>query len=169
MKSINRTAYVLLFTFLLLFSGGCTDTVEADHSSSSSAPPLASSGDTGEGSLNILASFQREDGSPLTEQSIRLSAGDKSAEYPLDEWGELRVSGLPRKMTLEVTVLDKESGPRGTITISFSEGTVIDASTDQEGAGYVVVKEDTEAVDLLFVLCDDGSIQCDLDLGRDIA
>lgn len=135
MKSINRTAYVLLFTFLLLFSGGCTDTVEADHSSSSSAPPLASSGDTGEGSLNILASFQREDGSPLTEQSIRLSAGDKSAEYPLDEWGELRVSGLPRKMTLEVTVLDKESGPLGTITISFSEGTVIDASTDQEGAG----------------------------------
>lgn len=68
-------------------------------------------------------------------------------------------------MTLEVTVLDKESGPLGTITISFSEGTVIDASTDQEGAGYVVVKEDTEAVDLLFVLCDDGSIQCDLDLG----
>ena len=162
MKSINRTAYVLLFTFLLLFSGGCTDTVEADHSSSSSAPPLASSGDTGEGSLTILASFQREDGSPLTEQSIRLSAGDKSAEYPLDEWGELRVSGLPRKMTLEVTAL-------GTITISFSEGTVIDASTDQKGAGYVVVKEDTEAVDLLFVLCDDGSIQCDLDLGRDIA
>ena len=93
MKSINRTAYVLLFTFLLLFSGGCTDTVEADHSSSSSAPPLASSGDTGEGSLTILASFQREDGSPLTEQSIRLSAASsqrpptlKYSGYMLVEW-----------------------------------------------------------------------------------
>ena len=169
MRSVCRTAFVLLFTFLLLFSGGCTDTVEADHSSSSSAPPLASSGDTGEGSLTILASFQREDGSPLTGRSIRLSAGGESAEYPLDDRGELRVSGLPRKMTLEVTVLDGEAGPQGAITISFSEGTVIDASTDTEGAGYVVVKEDTEAVSLLFVLCDDGSIQCDLDLDRGAA
>ena len=168
MRSVCRTAFVLLFTFLLLFSGGCADTVE-EKTSPSSSPPPASSGGAGEGGLAILASFQREDGSPLTGRSIRLSAGGESAEYPLDDRGELRVSGLPRKMTLEVTVLDGEAGPQGAITISFSEGTVIDASTDTEGAGYVVVKEDTEAVSLLFVLCDDGSIQCDLDLGRGAA
>ena len=112
-----------------------------------------------EQAVNIFGSF---------DENIRLLEQEFSVAV-VNREGELRVSGLPRKMTLEVTVLDKESGPLGTITISFSEGTVIDASTDQEGAGYVVVKEDTEAVDLLFVLCDDGSIQCDLDLGRDIA
>jgi len=114
--------------------------------------------------LTITAVFQREDGTALSNETVRFSDQENSADYALDERGELVLSGLPREGELTVTVLDGQAQPQETITLSFSQGSVIDVVSDGGGTGHVTLKEDTEEVALSFTLCEDNSIRCDLQL-----
>ncbi len=119
---------------------------------------------TDDTTITITAAFQHEDGTVLSNETIRFSAQENSADYLLDEKGELKLSGLPREGELTVTVLDQQAQPQETIALSFSQGSVIDVVSDGDGTGHVTLKEDTEEVALSFTLCEDNSIRCDLQL-----
>jgi len=112
----------------------------------------------------IAASFSQEDGIALCDSTVRFSYGESRTDYPLDDKGELRASGLPRAGDLSLTVLDHQEQVRGGMTLSLSEGAVIDATTDAGGVGHITLRKDTDEVKLLFVLKDDGSLLCSLQL-----
>jgi len=116
------------------------------------------------GQVVIAASFLLEDGAVLRGGAVRFSDGESGADYPLDENGEVRASGLPRAGELSLTVLDQREQARGGMMLSLSEGAVIDATTDESGVGYITLRADTEEVALLFVLNNDGSLFCSLRL-----
>lgn len=154
MRTRGKAGYAVLFigVFLVLFLcvrvGG-------------SAPPEAEQPENG---VSMEASFRREDGGPLDESTVRVSTEEDSADYPLDGSGALAVSGLPRSGTLTLTVLDGEERVWGATTLTFSEGAVIDASTDGSGDGHITLKRDTREIALVFLLKDDGTILCALRL-----
>lgn len=132
---------------------------------SATAGTPAQSAEASQPALTLTAAFQREDGTALTDDTVRFSLGGDSADYVPDEHGELVLSDLPRKGELTVTVLDRQTQPQGSITLSFSQGSVIDAAADGDGTGHITLKEDTEELALDFTLLDDGSLQCALRLG----
>lgn len=144
-----------LFIFLLLFLGGCSHTVEQADGS----------GDAG--GLTMKAAFEGEDGTPLSDGTVRLSDGENSADYPLDRDGTLTVSGLPGKGELTVTVLDGRGESQGTVTLSFSQGAVIDAVTDENSVAHITLKEDAREIALRFTLYDDNTLGCELQLSGD--
>lgn len=151
----------------LLFSGcggGTSASSQAAGSSASSqsVQPLPPPGQ--DGGVTMTASFQRADGGVLSDGSVCLAAGELSQIYPLDSRGALQAPGLPREGTLWLTLFDTGGQELCRTSLLFSTGAVIDASTDQEGAGYVILKEDTEEISLIFTLSG-GYLQCALRLG----
>lgn len=154
MRRKNLIIVSFSFIFLLLFPGGCSRTVEQTDTSA----------DTG--GLTMKASFGREDGTSLSDCTVRFSDGENSADYQSDQNGTLTVSGLPGEGELTVSVLDGQEEPRGTVTLSFSQGAVIDAVTDEDAVGHITLKEDTREIALTFTLCDDGALQCELRLSE---
>lgn len=144
-----------LFILLLLFSGGCSHTVEQ----------TAGNGEAD--GLTIKAAFAREDGTPLSDGTVRFSDGKNSADYQADQDGALTVSGLPGEGELTVTPLDGQEEPQGTVTLSFSRGAVIDAVTDENAVAHITLKEDTREIALRFTLRNDGTLGCELRLSEE--
>ena len=145
-----------LFITSMLFFGGCSRTVE--QAAGSGSP----------GGLTMKAAFEEEDGTPLSNCTVRLSDGKNSADYQADQDGALTISGLPAGGDLTASVLDGREEPRGTVTLSFSRGAVIDAVTDEDGVGHITIRSDTDEVALLFVLQEDGALICTLWLTTNI-
>lgn len=154
MRFHGKTGYVLLFFGVLFVLYGCAriggdETPEAEPS---------------EDVVSMEASFRQEDGETLRESTVRVSTEADSADYPLDGSGALAVSGLPRSGTLTLTILDGQERVRGATNLTFSEGAVIDASTDSGGDGHITLKQDTREIALVFLLREDGTILCTLRL-----
>jgi len=156
MRIPNKYPAFLLIVGLLLVLFACTDT------SRESSPPAK----TDENSVTVTASFRQEDGKTLCDSTIRVSSGEQSADRTLDKNGEAKVSGLPRNGSVTLTVLDQREQTQGAMSLSFTEGAVIDAVTDDSGNGHVTLKKDTEEVALTFLLKSDGTLQCALRLGE---
>lgn len=112
----------------------------------------------------MKAAFEEEDGTPLSNCTVRLSDGENSADYRSDENGTLTVSGLPTEGELTASVLAGQEEPQGTVTLSFSRGAVIDAVTDENSVAHVTLKEDTREIALRFTLYDDSTLGCELRL-----
>ena len=112
--------------------------------------------------VTTAASFSQEDGTVLYGGTARLLFGESYVDYPLDDGGELNISGLPRVGDLMLTVFDQQEQVQGAITLS--EGSVIDASTDGSGVGHITLKKDTDEIALLFIQKDDGCLLCALRL-----
>ncbi len=149
-----RNVFFLWIASLALILSGCSAETNEDGSTK----------DADSTAITIAASFRREDGTALAGGAIRLSDDEDSADYLLDENGELELSGIPREGELTVTVLDRQAQPQETIALSFSQGSVIDVVSDGDGTGHVTLKEDTEEVALNFTLREDNSIRCELRL-----
>ena len=151
MRVMNKRISALLMAGMLLLCG-CTGAAREIPAGVS------------ENEVAIAASFSQEDGIALCGSTVRCSFGESSTDHSLDHNGELRVSGLPRVGELLLTVLDQQEHVQGDMTLSFSEGAVIDATTDERGIGHVTLRGDTDEVALLFILKDDGSLRCSLRL-----
>ena len=143
-----------LFIILLLFFAGCVYTVKQ-----CAAPPKEA-----EEAVTLVAGFSREDGSPLGGNTVRLSSETGGTDYPLDEGGEARITGLPQCGELLLTVLDAQGQAVGTITLVLGQGTGIDATTGGDGVGYITLRKDTDVIALSFSLLEDGSLRCGLRL-----
>lgn len=154
MRFHGKTGYVLLFFGVLFILYGCA------HIGGEETPEAASPED----GVCVDASFRREDGEALRESTVRVSTEEHSDDYPLDGSGALAVSGLPRSGTLTLKVLDAQERVRGATNLTFSEGAVIDASTDSGGDGHITLKHDTREIALVFLLQEDGTILCALRL-----
>lgn len=151
--AMTRKRYLFvsfLFIFLLLFPGGCSRTVEQTDGSEDA------------GGLTMKAAFEEEDGTPLSNCTVRFSDGKNSADYQADQDGALTISGLPTGGELTASVLDGQEEPQGTVILSFSRGAVIDAVTSEDGVGHITIRSDTDEVALLFVLQEDGTLTCTL-------
>ncbi len=168
MKPRTSLALFLLALFCSLLFALCADTVEESPGASPSVRPTRSPATEANGgqTVALTACFRREDGTVLSRQSIRLSDGEKSRDYPLDEEGRLQIAGLPKVGTYTVSVLagGKEAG---TMTLDLSTGSVIDAATDADGVGHVTIREDTDTVSLDFILDENGALTCSLRLSAD--
>ena len=159
-------ALVLWGTLCLLFCG-CAGKVEetqdpapsASREEEASYSPFPAPED-GDG-VALAAMFRTEEGTALSGTAL-LSSGQASARYALDEAGQVRVSGIPREGLLGVRLLDESQKELGATTVSFSAGEVIDASADQDGAGYVTLREDTLRLSLVFVADGQGHLWCAL-------
>ncbi len=154
MRATRKRIYALFAATLLLVLYGLSNPIEE-------APSGAAAN-----KLTIAASFLREDGSALCGSKARFSFEETSVEHPLEDSGELKVSGLPRSGELTLTVLDRQEREQGAMALSVSEGAVIDAATDESGVGHITLRRDTEEVALLFTLRDDGSLLCALRLAH---
>lgn len=152
----GKTRHMLGFAGALLVLSICVRM-------SGGVPPDTESLESG---VSMEASFRREDGEALRESTVRVATETGSADYPLDGSGALEVSGLPRSGTLTLTVLDRQDRIRGATNLTFSEGSVIDASTDSGGDGHITLKQDTREIALAFLLQEDGTILCALRLER---
>ena len=150
MRLIKKAIYMFLLLLFPLALYGC--------SGGSAEEPSPTS------EITVSASFQQEDGNALSDSTVRLAFGESALEYPLDENGEVKLSGLPRSGDWMLTILDRQEQIQGGMTILLSEGAVIDAATGEGGMGYITLRGDTEEVALFFVLRDDGSILCSLHL-----
>ncbi|MGI5883436.1 MAG: hypothetical protein ACOX83_00555 [Candidatus Spyradocola sp.] len=115
------------------------------------------------GKISLTARFQDQDGAALSEGKVRVLCRGRSEDHPL-EGGMLSLSSLSREEELTLILLDTEGTELGRTTICFATGAVIDASTDAEGASFVTLKPETESVDLLFSLREDGALTCALRL-----
>lgn len=156
MRFHRKAGYVLLFLGVFLTLLICTRM-------SGEAPPDDDT-EPSEGGVSIEASFRQEDGEALGESTVRVSTEEDSADYSLDSSGVLAVSGLPRSGTLALTVLDHQNQIQGATNLTFSEGAVIDASTDSGGDGHITLKRDTKEIALVFLVKKDGTILCALRL-----
>lgn len=172
MKKLERICALTALTAVCLLFGGCAGTVEeTGHTSGAAASGPAVLEEDGwflvrgweGGELAMSASFQRENGDPITEGGVLLSAGEEDAWYPLNETGMVWVAGLPREGWLQVCLLDGAQEELGETRVSFSTGEVIDASTDSLGDGYVTLRANTSQVSLAFTLCA-GQLLCSLHL-----
>lgn len=148
----KKYGYASLFIILLLLFAACTHTVENDTGSHESAKD----------SLTLVADFSREDGIARGGNVVRLSFDGNRTDYPLDRGGKIQMTGLPRNGDLLLTVFDPQGQSVGSMTLSLSEGAVIDASTSEDGIGYITLRKDTDVVALSFSLLGDGSLQCGL-------
>jgi len=152
----KRTISFLCAAVFTLLLCGCSAAAEKEPQSAEADNPA----------ITITASFKHEDGTVLSSETVRFSDEENSVDYELDEKGELVITGLPREGELTVTVLDRQAQPQGAITLTFSQGSVIDAVTDGGGAGQITLKKETEEVALEFTLCDGGSLRCALQLNQ---
>ncbi len=166
-----KTSFVLPLLSLLciLLFAGCAGTVgesptpSGNLSPSAQTTPSPSPEETEGRTVTLSTQFRREDGTALSGQSVRLSDGENSMDYPLDEEGQLRIAGLPKTGAYTVSVLEDDR-EAGAMTLNLSVGAVIDAATDADGIGHVTLKEDTETVSLDFVLDESGTLTCSLRL-----
>ena len=142
----------IVIGLLLLLLCGCFGTA-------GEIPPLET-----ESEIAIAASFTEEDGSALCGGSVRFVFDENSIEHTLGDDGIFTVSGLPRVGDLKLTVLDQQERTQGSMKLSFSEGAVIDATTDDSGIGHISLRRDTNDVALVFILKNDGSLLCALRL-----
>ncbi len=175
MEFCKKGMGIAMLTVLCLFFAGCAGKVEETQPTSyTTESPVSTSGEeadgvpgvgTDDGEIAITARFLQEDGGVLSHGSASISDGETDVKYSLDDDGEMWVSGLPREGTILLILFDQEEQELGRTTVMFSTGAVIDASTDEAGAGYITLKEDTSEVSLVFTLCGDGSLQCSLWLG----
>lgn len=151
---VSRKKYVLLslFIILLLFFTTCAGTVGDNICSQ----------EREEDDLTLVADFLRADGIARDGNVVRLSVGGDGADYPLDGSGKLQMTGLPRSGDLLLTVYDPRGQAVGSMTLSLSEGAVIDATTGGDGVGYITLRRDTDVIALSFSLLEDGSLQCGL-------
>lgn len=118
--------------------------------------------------LSIAAVFQTESGNALCGSASCFSAGTSGNHYRVDSDGTASIPGLPRNGELRLTLFDQRQEVQGTIMLSFSEGAVIDAMTDEEGVGHITVRNDTSEVALMFVLTENGALRCTLWLARPV-
>lgn len=146
----KKYVYISLFIILLLFFTVCIHTVEDDTV------------EDAKDDLTLMAGFSREDGIALGDNTVRLSSGESGTDYPLDGSGKLQITGLPRHGNLLLTVLDPQGQAIGRMTLSISEGAVIDATTSEDGIGHITLRRDTDIIAISFSLLDDGSLQCSL-------
>lgn len=165
MKPRTSLALFLLALFCILLFALYADTVEESPGASPCVQPTQSPVTEANGgqTVALTACFRREDGTVLSGQSVRLSDGENSMDYSLDEEGRLQITGLPKTGNYTVSVLagGKETGA---MALNLSTGSVIDAATDADGVGHVTLKEDTETVSLDFVLDESGTLTCSLRL-----
>lgn len=154
MRLTKKIVGVLFVAALLLILHGCSGGNAED------VPSVESPVDE----ITMSASFQQEDGGALCDSLIRLSFGESTLERSLNDRGELKLSGLPRMGDWILTVLDPQEQIQGGMTIFLSEGTIIDATTSESGIGYITLRGDTDEVALLFLLKNDGSLFCSLQL-----
>lgn len=166
MRGKRALAGLVLLSALGLLFCGCAGKVEetaAPDSSGTSPPPGEYTPFPGsdENGVALTACFRGQDGAPLAGTAL-LSAGGVSQGYPLDGEGQVRVSGLPRQGVLDVRLLDSGQKELGAAAVYFTLGEVIDASADQDGTGYVTLREDTPALSLVFAADGQGRLWCAL-------
>jgi len=149
---VKKIIFAILIAGGLLLLSGCVGTAQVETA------------DVSEDELVIKASFTQEDGIALRDSTICFSFGESTLECALDDHGELNVSGLPRVGNLMLTVLDPQEQVQGGMTIFLSEGAIIDATTSESGIGYITLRGDTDKVALFFLLRNDGSLLCSLQL-----
>ena len=141
---------------LLLLLSGCAGI--------DTAPPE----ETSEEELSLMALFQTESGDALYGSAACFSTETSSDCFPVDDHGIVRVSGFPRNGELVLTLFDPQQKVQGTMPLFFGQGAVIDAATSKDGVGYITVREDTGEVALMFVLTENGALQCTLWLAKTI-
>ena len=163
---------------LMLTMAACSSSQETEETASPSPDPTntpvqeetESPADTAEpedetaATLTMTASFQDEAGASLADTTIRFTAGDNEAEYLTAEDGTLTVASLPAQGTVEVTVLDLDGEVSGTAALEISEGSVTDVTDGEDGTAAVTLLSGTDQIALNFVLMDDGTLTCALDL-----
>lgn len=151
---VLKNRFFLLAAVELLLLCGCSGPVKEPTAAARSCD------------LVIAAFFQYEDGFLLRGGAVCVSGGASSTAHTLDENGEVTISGVPRRGEITLTVFDQPEQKQGSMVLSFSEGEVIDAVTDQDGNGHITVRQDTEKLTLVFVLKEDGSLMCALRLAQ---
>jgi len=139
---------------LLLLLSGC--------SGIGTAPPA----EADEEELSVAALFQMENGDTLHGSAVCFSTETDSDYCQVDNDGTASISGLPRSGELLLTLFGPQQEVQGAMTLFFDQGAVIDATTSEDGVGYITVREDTGEVALLFVLTENGTLQCSLWLAR---
>lgn len=149
---IQKTGAILLLLLLLL--SGCANM--------GAAPSVE------EDELSIEALFQTEDGNALHGSAACFSTETNSNYCQVGNDGTASVTGLPKNGKLLLTLLDQRQEVQGIMTLSFGQGAVIDATTSEDGVGHITVRDDTSEVALMFVLTEDGSLQCTLWLAETI-
>ena len=167
----NYKLIAAVLSCTLLFAG-CAGTVEHDQGSGQSSSSASEFEGAASGSAEVSegmalnAHFQREDGVLPEGIVVRVSVGGDSADYPLDENGDLRVSGLPKSGEITLTLLDQEGKKLAAIVLQVSIGQVIDASTDENGIGHVTLKESTQEAALDFTWKEEEGLVCSLRLSQ---
>ena len=169
MRRSNRRMWLAAALAACLLLGGCEEADVPAGGETAGIPVTALeyeafpeqelSGD----SVAVTARFLSKSGEAFSGGEAKLTVEEVCASFPLDETGEIRVSGLPRDGTVDLTFcggLDREEGHT---TLHFSTGAVIDASTDEAGDSYVTTRADTEAVALQFTVSE-GILRCALRL-----
>lgn len=115
-----------------------------------------------EDAISIEALFQTESGDALHGSAAHFSTETISDYCQVDNDGIASITGLPRKGELLLTLFDQRQEVQGRMTLSFDQGAVIDATTSEDGVGHITVRNDTSEVALIFVLTEDGTLQCTL-------
>lgn len=156
MVSNKKYIYAAVFIILLTFFAAYIYTVKDDAASSENAKD----------DLTLMAGFSKEDGIALGGNTVRLSSGENGRDYSLDGSGKLQITGLPREGDLLLTVFDSQGQAAGRMTLTISEGAVIDATTSEDGTGHITLRRDTDIIAISFFLLDDGSLQCSLRLAQ---
>lgn len=118
--------------------------------------------------LSISALFQTESGETLHGSAAYFSTEANSDYCQVNSDGTVSVTGLPRNGELLLTLFDQRQELQGAMTLFFGQGAVIDAMTGEDGVGHITVRNDTSEVALIFVLTEDGTLQCTLWLARTI-
>jgi len=121
-----------------------------------------------EDEISVSALFQTENGDALYGSAACFSTEAYSEHCQVDSEGIANISGLPRSGELLLTLFDQQQEVQGAMTLYFDQGDVIDATTSQDGIGHITVRNDTSEVALIFVLEEDGSLQCALWLARTV-
>ena len=142
----------VLLLLLLLFGCGGTG----------AAPPAEAGGEA----LSVAALFQTESGDALQGSAVCFTTETGSDYCQVDHDGTASITGLPRRGELLLTLFDPHQEVQGAMTLIFDQGAVIDATTSEDGVGYITVREDTGEVALLFVLAENGALQCTLWLAK---
>lgn len=162
-----KTGLALLSLLLLLAgcSGAAGENPAPSESISPSGQPMEASSteETGNRTVTLSTHFRWEDGTTLSRHSVRLSDGESSRDYSLNEEGQLQIADLSRTGTYGVSVLE-DSREAGSMTLTLSVGSVIDAAADDDGVSHITLKEDTDTVSLDFILDENGRISCSLRL-----
>lgn len=148
---IPKTGAALLFLLLL---PGCA------------GMGAAPSKKTDKEEISIAALFQTENGNTLRGSAACFSTEANRDCCQVDYDGTASISGLPRSGEVLLTLFDQQQEIRGTMTLSFDRGAVIDATTGENGVGYITVRDDISEVALIFVLTESRTLRCALWLER---